>query len=168
MILPFGGGGGDLRRPAVNIISPSQPPFDHSKYCPRCSLQLSYMQDYEVWYCKKCGWNIPKELLNPPVQQQSKKKDDDMPTLTGTRNESSSSSNTQQEEDIAIVSKGRRSDEQKRDPLDYLRKDDAPLLERGWTLVAERIDLPTGGDGSTISSDELQRERERRTKGIRW
>jgi ribosomal protein L37AE/L43A len=166
----FGGGaGGDLRRPAVNIISPSQPPLDQSRYCPRCNLQLSYLEKEEIWCCVKCGWNIPDELLKSPKQQQHHhlRHNDNMPALTGTRNESSSSSSSNiQEEDIAIVSKGRRSDERKRDPLDYLRKDDAPLLEKGWTLVSERIDLPTGGD--TLSSEDLTRETKRRTNGIRW
>jgi ribosomal protein L37AE/L43A len=170
----FGGGGGP-RRPAVNIISPShqQPPLDQSKYCPRCSLQLSYMQDLDLWYCKKCGWNIPKELLNPPPAQQQNKKQtqgetSSMPALTGTRNEISSS--TTQEEDIAIASKGIRASERKKDPFSYLRKEDDAWLEekKGMTLVSDRIDLPTGGDNKEVlSSEDLKRERERRTKG-RW
>jgi ribosomal protein L37AE/L43A len=161
----FGGGGGP-RRPAVNIISPShqQPPLDRSKYCPRCSLQLSYMQDLDLWYCKKCGWNIPKELLNPlpAVQQRGKQKDDDdIPALTGTRNESSSSSNTQGE-DIVIASKDSRK---KTDPFAYLKKDDAWLEDKGMTLVSDAINIPTGGDKEVFTSEDLKQMKERK-KGV--
>jgi hypothetical protein len=154
-----------------------------SKYCPRCKWQLSYLDDYDVYICSHCGFGLPDELLDnqlpppPPLspeerqQRRSSKKNkdaDDSPALTGTRNESlSPSSNTQDDNDIAIVSKPSRTKERKKDPYEFLKKDDVWLAEKGLTLVSDAIDIP-GGDAITTSSDELRQDRDRKRGRPQW
>jgi hypothetical protein len=148
------------RRPLINNADRhlSEPPLDESMYCGRCSLKLSYLKDKDIYFCSKCGWNLPDELLHPPPssqEQSNKADDDDKPVMTGTRNDSSSST---QEEDIPIASQGRRANKRKKDQFDYLRKDDAYL--QNYTLVRDEIYF--SDDRTTLSGEELEQERLRR------
>lgn len=100
-------------------------------------------------------------------QQRQQQQQQQQPKLTGVRNDSSSSSSTAtQEPNIPIASKGTRSSQKKKDPFDYMRKDDAYLAKSGLNFVMDVIDF--SDDHSTISSEELRKQNIRlRGKTIR-
>lgn len=99
-------------------------------------------------------------------QRQQQQQQQQQLKLTGVRNDSSSSSTATQEPNIPIASKGTRSSQKKKDPFDYMRKDDAYLAKSGLNFVMDVIDF--SDDHSTISSEELRKQNIRlRGKTIR-
>lgn len=150
------------RRPLVNNADRhvSEPAPDPTKYCPRCNYTLTYFEENGgFWACVKCAYNLPVEQLKKSQEQQQKKEQQQQPKLTGTRNPSSSPTTSQEENNIFIVSQGTRASQKKKDPLDYLRSDDAPYTQRsGDAFVNEVITFPSG-DKQVVSSDDLKKEK---------
>jgi ribosomal protein L37AE/L43A len=163
-----GGGGRGGRRASVNIIPTSSgSPVDESKFCPRCSVQLSYLKEEDIWACVKCAWNLPRHLLKEEPSPSLS------PSLSSSPNQNKvvtvDMAEAESADSIPTASKGTRANElkKKNDPFSYLRKeDDAWLEEKGMTLVSEQIDLPTG-HADTISSEDLKAQKERRRRS-RW
>lgn len=146
------------RRPTMNPVpvggSSSNDDVDKRKYCPRCSFNLYYMEEKDIFFCGKCAWNMPDEYSKK--NQEEQKEQEQVATKKGSATTTADATN--KEEDIHIVSKGTRSQEKKKDKLDYLRRDDAYMQKSGLNFVSEVIDLPTG-DKEVVSSEDLKRDK---------
>jgi hypothetical protein len=162
------------RRPSVSIVGGSSD--DHrdieEKFCPRCNILLLWRDDLTSWFCKRCGYN-------PPVEDSLSISDDytttttstnDKPRLKNSKNADNDNNNNSSSPPIMPVDKS-RSEEQVEDlhrrRFKYYDDDMRRLEEKGYTIIDAVEDIPTAGDVDTLSSDQLRRERERRTKG-RW
>ena len=125
-------------------------PIDKSKYCPRCSFNLYYFEERNIWFCGKCAWNFPDELLVKNREQQDPQVNKGVAAPAGTA--------AAEEVNIPIASKGRRPSLKNKDPWAHLKKDDEVYLKPGVTVVTDVIDIPSG-DKEVTSSEDLKKQK---------
>src|SRR5215216_1310933 len=61
------------RTPAVNTrpcgSGNDNDEVDKRKFCPRCQFTLYYFEPRDLWFCGKCAWRFPDELLSKNREQ---------------------------------------------------------------------------------------------------
>jgi hypothetical protein len=144
----------------VNIIGGTgieEESNNNRKFCPRCNFSLDYLEEDKIFVCCKCGWGLQDKHL---VAADSNKKKRKRKGVVTTSNDAAA-----KEEDIFVVSKKEQRGK-KKDPFEYLKKDDAYLAKLGYNLVSESIDIPSG-DKEVLSKEDLDREKGVRLRGKR-
>lgn len=164
------------QRRYVNVVggtTDSNPELDERKSCPRAICNgraLIWREDITSWYCPSCSYTS--------AQQQREIETYSSPTITSSGTTSSNNADKPRlknskhdiiidESSVYIIPATRtRSEEQE----DYLRrkrfsgldKDTDKLESRGLTIIDSIEHIPDA-DHTTISGEDLKREKERRT-----